>query len=60
MPDRCIDWHTTFAASSVTGVSFNAPPNLPMAVRTALRTTTSRTSMVPFLLLSLIWSDGVF
>ena len=33
---------TTSAASSLGGISFRAPPNFPIGVRTALKTTTSR------------------
>ena len=48
-PARAIDSRTTSAARSVVGTSFRAPPNVPMAVRTALTTTTSRDMMISFL-----------
>jgi len=41
-PERRTDSRVTAAASSVGGMSLSAPPYLPTAVRTALKTTTSR------------------
>ena len=41
-PARATDSRTTAAASSVSGLSLRLPPYLPIAVRTALSTTTSR------------------
>ena len=45
LPSTCArdsDSRTTWAARSVGAMSFKLPPNVPMAVRTALTTTTSR------------------
>ena len=46
MPARVTASRTTVAARSVGGWSFRLPPYLPIAVRTALRTTTSRSSII--------------
>ena len=45
---RLRDSRTTWAARSVGGISFRLPPNVPMAVRTALTTTTSRLMGAPW------------
>src|SRR5262245_5118671 len=46
IPARFTDSRTTVAASSVGGWSFRLPPYRPIAVRTALRTTTSRSEFM--------------
>ena len=46
-PPRASASFTTRPPSSVGGTSFRLPPNVPMAVRTALTTTTSRLILPP-------------